>query len=172
MRWQWRHIVGWLWIRSGFVALTSASATFAASFSLTAGFTTDLTTDFVSGLTTVTLAAVLAGDFNAILGLASFAVVNFGAVRASFAPLLEARTTFPAPVLPFAGAAVLDFRDSLPFVLFKDITPSDSEDLFFVSPSETASISVSVQTLVMCKRRAGIGGVLLPWAAGIIAETI
>jgi hypothetical protein len=167
MRWQWRHIVGWLWIRSGFTALTSVSATFAASFSLTAG----LTTDFVSGLTTATLTEALVGDFSASFGGASFAVANFGPVRASFAPLLEARTTLPALTLPLAGAAVLDFRDSLPFVLFKDITPSDSEVLF-LSPLGNRINLVNVQTLIMCKRRAGNGGVLLPWAAGIIAETI
>ena len=42
----------------------------------------------------------------------------------------------------------------------------------FSSPLGNRKDLVNVQTLVICKRRAGNGGVLLPWAAGIIAETI
>ena len=122
-------------MRSGFAgALISASANFVAAFSFTdAG----LVAGFASCFTTATL-TVLAGGlsavFTAIFG-ATFAVASLGpAARATLLPLLEARTTLPDPVFPLPEPTVLGFRDSLPFVRFKDITPSDSKGCFGILP--------------------------------------
>ena len=122
-------------MRSGLIgaaAFICVSASF-ASFILTAGLVAGLT----SGLTTATLTVVAGGlsaVFTAIFG-AAFAVASLGPVaRATLLPLLEARTTLPVPVLPLPEPTVLGFRDSLPFVRFKDITPSDSKGCFGILP--------------------------------------
>ncbi len=76
---------------------------------------------FVSGFT-ATLIAVLAGDLSVVLA------ASFGAAPR---PIL---VTFLDEATAFLETAAVDFRVSFPFVLFKDIIPSDSGGVFSWSP--------------------------------------
>jgi hypothetical protein len=83
---------------------------------------------FVSGLT-ATLITALAGDLSVVLA------ASFGAAPR---PIL---VTFLDKTTAFLETAAVDFRASLPFVLFTDIIPLDPGGVFSFGPRSLMNIS-------------------------------